>query len=99
MRQKTRRAWERRASARERRATALARVERAAKGELRLNRQARAAELLGVSPRTLEGWRVAGRGPRWAKVGRAVVYRTQDLEDYVSARSATSTAAAPPEAG
>lgn len=39
-----------------------------------------AAELLGLSPRTLESWRNRGRGgPPWRKIGRAVRYVERDV--------------------
>lgn len=34
----------------------------------------------GLSPRTLERWRVVGEGPRFVKVGAHVVYRLRDVE-------------------
>ena len=46
----------------------------------------RAAELLGgLSPRTLERWRIEGRGPAYVRVGRLIRYRTEDLEQFVAA--------------
>ena len=39
-----------------------------------------AADLLGISKRTLEAMRLSGRGPRYTKVGRLVRY-TDDLLD------------------
>ena len=41
-----------------------------------------AARLLKVSHRTLEDWRLTGRGPAFLKWGRAVRYRVADLEDF-----------------
>lgn len=38
-----------------------------------------AAEILGVSPGTLENWRAQGQGPKFRKVGRLVRYRRGDL--------------------
>lgn len=39
-----------------------------------------AAEVLGVSPRTLEDWRWRGGGPPFFKLGRRMVrYRLEDL--------------------
>jgi DNA-binding transcriptional MerR regulator len=39
-----------------------------------------AADLLGVSPRTLEDWRWRGIGPPFYKLGRRIVrYRAEDL--------------------
>jgi len=51
--------------------------------DLRLLDQAQAAELLQVSPRTLEGWRCRGGGPRFIRVGRRVRYRLQDLRAWL----------------
>lgn len=45
--------------------------------------QNEAATFLRVSPRTLEWWRVVGRGPRALKMGRRVVYRGRDLETFL----------------
>lgn len=56
--------------------------------------QAEAAELLRVSPRTLERHRVAGTGPRFVKAGRRVLYRQSDLDDWTSANTFSSTSEA-----
>jgi predicted DNA-binding transcriptional regulator AlpA len=53
--------------------------------------QRQAAEYLGVSPRTLERWRVTGDGPSYIKLGRRVAYRECDLIEHVAARVRTST--------
>ena len=46
----------------------------------------RAAELLGVAPKTLQNWRQAGTGPRWLKIGKRMVrYRLADLESFAEA--------------
>jgi|HubBroStandDraft_3_1064219.scaffolds.fasta_scaffold01323_6 hypothetical protein len=58
-------------------------------------RQAEAAALLRVSPRTLEGWRLRGSSPPYAKCGRIVVYRRRDLEEFLLSRRRTSTSANP----
>lgn len=50
-----------------------------------------AAEYLGIKPGTLEIWRVAGRGPRFCKIGRLVRYTPSDLTDYVSRNAKHST--------
>jgi predicted DNA-binding transcriptional regulator AlpA len=50
-----------------------------------------AAEYVGLSERTLEKLRVIGGGPRYAKLGRAVVYDTADLDRWVEERQRTST--------
>jgi hypothetical protein len=50
-----------------------------------------AADFLGVSPRTLEGFRVRGGGPRFVKVGGAVRYRLASLEEFLQHQERTST--------
>lgn len=42
------------------------------------------AALLGISPRTLEGWRRRGRGPRFLRLSHRVVrYRRSDLAKWL----------------
>lgn len=50
-----------------------------------------AAGLLRLSPRTLERFRVEGRGPRYLKFGRRVMYRRSDLDTWAQAQVRTST--------
>ena len=50
-----------------------------------------AAELLGVSSRTLQAWRCRNEGPPFVRMGRAVRYRRQDLLTWV-----TQNTVAPP---
>ncbi len=50
-----------------------------------------AAELLGVSVRTLQKWRLQGNGPRFVKLGRAVRYDRRDLEEYIEVGRRWST--------
>ncbi len=52
-----------------------------------------AAELLAIEPRTLESWRLTGRGPRYRKLGRLVRYSQTDLVDWLDAQARTSTTA------
>ena len=40
------------------------------------------ASRLGVSRFTVRSWRLKGVGPRFLKLGRAVRYRPQDVDDY-----------------
>ncbi|MFZ2291196.1 helix-turn-helix transcriptional regulator [Corynebacterium casei] len=47
-----------------------------------------AAEFLQVSPRTLEGWRRRGEGPRYSRLGTVVVYTVGDLQAFVNERTA-----------
>jgi predicted DNA-binding transcriptional regulator AlpA len=50
------------------------------------------AEFLGLSTRTLQGWRLRGCGPAYIKVGgRAVRYRRSDLELWIEERRREST--------
>ena len=42
-----------------------------------------AAAALGLQAKTLEGWRVAGKGPAFCKIGRAVTYRLVDLLAFI----------------
>lgn len=46
-----------------------------------------AAEYLGLHARTLDNWRSQGRGPRYIRVGRRIVYRISDLEAYLDDRT------------
>lgn len=50
-----------------------------------------AAEFLLMKETTLEQWRWNGKGPRFAKMGRSVIYRKADLEAFIEGRSFTST--------
>lgn len=45
-----------------------------------------AAQMLSVSPRTLYNWTRAGLIP-YVKIGRTVLYRVADLEDWLSRQS------------
>jgi predicted DNA-binding transcriptional regulator AlpA len=46
-----------------------------------------AAEFLGLSAQTLPAWRSRGRGPRFHKVGRRVVYFESDLTAFLDSRA------------
>ena len=50
-----------------------------------------AAAWLGLSPKTLERYRVSGEGPDFHKFGARVRYLLEDLEKWASARRWTST--------
>ena len=50
-----------------------------------------AARLVGLSPRTLETFRVRGGGPAFIKLGGAVRYETKALQDWIDANRAAST--------
>lgn len=45
-----------------------------------------AAAYLGLSPKTLVKMRVTGGGPRYAKVGRRVIYDVADLDSWIEKR-------------
>ncbi len=51
----------------------------------------RAAELIGMSRRTLEKWRSEGTGPPFLKLGRRVLYSVADLEEWIQSRRRYST--------
>jgi len=53
-----------------------------------------AAEYLGLRKCTLEVWRVRGDGPVFLKLGKAVRYRSADLDDFINASIRTSTSLA-----
>jgi predicted DNA-binding transcriptional regulator AlpA len=35
-----------------------------------------------VSPGTLRNWRVAGKGPKWIKIGNLVRYRLSEVQKW-----------------
>ena len=54
----------------------------------------RAADYLGLSPGTLDGYRVSGAGPAFHRFGDRVRYRRSDLVEWAASRPATKTAEA-----
>ena len=67
-------------------------------GEIRMNENVRnylstrqAGEWLGLSPRTLERYRVTGEGPVFHRFGSRVRYLLVDLEAWASTRRRKST--------
>ncbi len=59
-----------------------------------LLREEQAAALLGLAPRTLADWRMAGKGPRFVRLSkRAVRYSKAELERWIEAQSYQSTSA------
>ena len=54
----------------------------------------RAAAFLGLSPRTLDRYRVSGAGPAFHRFGNRILYRRDDLEAWASARRVASTSEA-----
>jgi Helix-turn-helix domain len=57
----------------------------------RLYTQAEAAELLCLSERTLERFRVSGLGPRFVRIGKSIRYQPSALETFVASRVVGST--------
>ena len=53
-----------------------------------------AADYLGLSRRTLDGYRVSGDGPAFHRFGNRVRYRRSDLDEWAAKRRATTTAEA-----
>jgi excisionase family DNA binding protein len=57
--------------------------------------QKQLAELINVSERTLERWRVQGRGPKFVAMGpRRRLYRVSDVDDWTRSQTFGSTAEA-----
>lgn len=60
----------------------------------RLINEQEAADFLSHSVRTLQGWRVRGGGPHFAKIsGKSIRYRRRDLIAWTEARLVASTSA------
>ena len=53
--------------------------------------QREAASALRLSERTLERSRVNGSGPVFVKLGRRVLYRQTDLDEWIASRVVSST--------
>lgn len=50
----------------------------------KLMNQRQAALFLGVSPRTLENYRLTGEGPKWIRLGKRLVrYKLSDILNYI----------------
>lgn len=52
---------------------------------------AEAARLIGLSPGTLAKWRLSGYGPIFAKLGRRVIYRKADIDEWLADKRHSST--------
>jgi excisionase family DNA binding protein len=60
---------------------------------LRFLTQRQLADLIGVSERTLERWRVEGRGPKFVAIGpRRRLYRVDDVDAWTQSQTFESTA-------
>ena len=53
-----------------------------------------AAEYLAIAPITLAKLRCYGGGPRYAKIGRCVIYNVADLDAWLESGRRTSTSQA-----
>lgn len=58
-----------------------------------LNGKAAAARI-GTTEGTLNTWRYLGKGPKYVKIGRRVVYRPADLDAWLEAHAVTPNSAA-----
>jgi len=56
--------------------------------------QKECAELLRLSERTLERWRVIGGGPAFCKFGKRVLYPRADLDRWIAAHLVHNTSEA-----
>ena len=57
-----------------------------------LDEKAAAAYLGGISPKTLQAWRVRGVGPVYRKIGSLCRYLQADLNAWIEGRARQSTA-------
>ncbi len=65
-------------------------------GNLALLSTSEASTLLGLSPRTLEDWRVKGGGPTFRKLGRRIVrYLLSDLTAFIDKAACANTGCIP----
>jgi predicted DNA-binding transcriptional regulator AlpA len=53
--------------------------------------QRQAAEMLCLSERTLERFRVSGFGPKFLRLGKSIRYRPDDVERWIAGRVVGST--------
>ena len=56
--------------------------------------QRQAAEMLALSERTLERFRVSGMGPKFVRLGHSIRYRLSDVEAWIASRTVGSTSQA-----
>jgi hypothetical protein len=54
-----------------------------------------AAAYLRLQPGTLEVWRCRGRGPKYQKIGRRVIYDQKFLDEYASANTVLTSDTCP----
>jgi hypothetical protein len=53
--------------------------------------ETQAADLLNLSSRTLQAWRVKGTGPAFIRAGRAIRYRRRDLISWIEANTVSAS--------
>lgn len=58
----------------------------------RVLREKEAAEVLGVSVKTLQSWRFYGEGPKYLKLGRSVRYTHEFLNQFKESSTVQPTA-------
>ncbi len=49
------------------------------------------ANLYGVTPECMRRWRMTGAGPRFVRLGRAVRYRREAVEAFLTSREFATT--------
>lgn len=57
----------------------------------RLLRPQEVCDLLGVTMHAVEAWRRRGGGPEFVRVGRLIRYRQSAIEQYIQARTRSTT--------
>ena len=62
-----------------------------AAGRPKVVRAREAARIVGLSESTMAKLRLNGNGPLYCKLGRRVVYRTSDLEQWLQSRTTRDT--------
>ena len=50
-----------------------------------------AAKYLGVSTHALVKWRITGYGPQFCQLGRRILYRRKEIDDWISGKIRRST--------
>ncbi len=50
-----------------------------------------AAKRLAVSVRTMQAWRLNGRGPKFVRLGSAVRYSESEINDFITRSTVAST--------
>ena len=59
--------------------------------------QPETAEKTRLSERTLERHRLTGTGPKFVRLGRRVLYRREDVEEWIAANICSSTSEVDPK--